>query len=294
MKEGWGSLFACGRWTGRWCALRLQSAALDRLAALQLSDSARISRVKYKGEASLLPERPAANQKWRVEKSWNVEGNKRRRCFISLDRGRRNERAGGNATNQIQSCGNEGTCDVRYTRTPPLLNHHAHRAAMECAPNFFGTWTVEKPFKRETGTVLKWSWQRVVGFLLVTLCFSCSMWAIICNVSDPHEFYSWGCLKKAGTHTHVHTFRPEEETVAADECLFITCLQHQRGGASEQDDSGEVGCVVSHTERLRSVLNVFQWRMDVLAERCARENQARCFILLQLWLLFCLFHISDI
>lgn len=119
MKEGWGSLFACGRWTGRWCALRLQSAALDRLAALQLSDSARISRVKYKGEASLLPERPAANQKWRVEKSWNVEGNKRRRCFISLDRGRRNERAGGNATNQIQSCGNEGTCDVRYTRTPP-------------------------------------------------------------------------------------------------------------------------------------------------------------------------------
>lgn len=89
---------------------------------------------------------------------------------------------------------------------PPLLNHHAHRAAMECAPNFFGTWTVEKPFKRETGTVLKWSWQRVVGFLLVTLCFSCSMWAIICNVSDPHEFYSWGCLKKAGTHTHTHTY----------------------------------------------------------------------------------------
>lgn len=177
---------------------------------------------------------------------------------------------------------------------PPLLNHHAHRAAMECAPNFFGTWTVEKPFKRETGTVLKWSWQRVVGFLLVTLCFSCSMWAIICNVSDPHEFYSWGCLKKAGTHTHVHTFRPEEETVAADECLFITCLQHQRGGASEQDDSGEVGRVVSHTERLRSVLNVFHWRMDVLEERCARENQPRCFILVQLWLLLCLFHISDI
>lgn len=88
---------------------------------------------------------------------------------------------------------------------PPLLNHHAHCAAMECAPNFFGTWTVEKPFKRETGTVLKWSWQRVVGFLLVTLCFSCSMWAIICNVSDPHEFYSWGCLKKAGTHTHTRT-----------------------------------------------------------------------------------------
>ena len=104
-RKGRGSLFACGRWTWRWCALCLQSApestaALDRLTALQLSDSVRISRVKYKGETSALPERPAANQKWRVEKSWNVESNKRRRCFISLDRGRRNERAGG--TQQIK------------------------------------------------------------------------------------------------------------------------------------------------------------------------------------------------
>ena len=163
---------------------------------------------------------------------------------------------------------------------------------MECAPNFFGTWTVEKPFKRETGAVLKWSWQRVVGFLLVTLCFSCSMWAIICNVSDPHEFYSWGCLKK--THTNVHTFihtfiqeRPEEDTVAADECLFITCLKNSRGAEpAEQGDSGEVGRVVSHTERLWIVWNVSQWLMEVLEERCAQRKPAQMFILVQLWLLF--------
>ena len=138
-------------------------------------------------EVQRLDKRPAANQTCWVERAELLRIIKAMKALLLYWSGwwqRRWEKKCNKSRWKPQT---ERTCSVRFSRTPSP-NRHAHHTALECPPNFPGTWIVGKPFKREIGTVLKWCWQLVDRSLSVTLCFSCSMWAIICNLSYPHEF----------------------------------------------------------------------------------------------------------
>lgn len=136
-------------------------------------------------------------------------------------------------------------------QNPPFLNHNAHHTAMECLPNFFGTWIAEKPFKKEIGTVLKWSWQHVVRFLFFLLDVGYYLSPIL-----PSWNHSGGRLKSAcGLDLR--------ETVAANdsECLFLTCLKYQRGAA--EGFRWCQGCCQSHGRALKCFSRDWQklqWR----------------------------------
>lgn len=134
--------------------------------------------------------RPAANQSWRVagaEGNTGVEGVSALLVWVF-----EGKQARWDGMQQIKLKAAEMRVHATwYTPEPPYPPTFIRIAPpWHVPPNSSGTWITEKPVKREIGTVLKWSWQHIVKFFLVTLCFSYWMWTIMWNLSYPHELTS--------------------------------------------------------------------------------------------------------